>query len=129
VNVVISTYESEDSGISLQVDPTEGNIAFGAALFGWAFTLDKFARIYSEKFNIDKKVLVKKLWGDNYYDPEKKCFVTTEETEDGRKLPRAFVQFIMDPIIKLMKNIMENKIEAVFKMVTSLGIKLSEQEK
>jgi elongation factor 2 len=54
VNVVISTYEQEESGFTLQVDPTQGNVAFGAALFGWAFTLDKFARIYSEKFKIDK---------------------------------------------------------------------------
>lgn len=83
---MISTYEQEESGVTLQVDPTEGNVAFGAALFGWAFTLDKFARIYSEKFKIDKKILIKKLWGDNYYDPVKKRFVTSEVTEDGRKL-------------------------------------------
>jgi elongation factor 2 len=72
VNVVIGTYESEESGITLQVDPTEGNVAFGAAIFGWAFTLKKFARIYSKKFKIDQKLLMKKLWGDNYYDPAKK---------------------------------------------------------
>jgi elongation factor 2 len=47
-------------------------VAFGAALFGWAFTLSKFSRIYSKKFNISKDVLMKKLWGDNYYDPELK---------------------------------------------------------
>jgi elongation factor 2 len=44
-------------------------VAFGAALFGWAFTLEKFARIYADKFKCDPKILVKKLWGDNYYDP------------------------------------------------------------
>jgi len=50
VNVVIGTYESEEQ--SLQVDPTKGNVAFGAAIFGWAFTLKTFARIYAKKFNI-----------------------------------------------------------------------------
>ena len=69
VNVVISTYESKDMAETMQVDPTEGNIAFGAAKFGWAFTLSKFARMYAEKFKIDPKLLMKKLWGDNYYDP------------------------------------------------------------
>lgn len=107
VNVVISTYEQDDSGVTLQVDPTEGNVAFGAALFGWAFTLDKFAKIYSKKFKIDQKILAKKLWGDNYYDPTKRKFVTEDTTEDGRKLQRTFVEFIMDPIIRLMRNIME----------------------
>jgi elongation factor 2 len=54
------------------VDPTEGTVAFGSALFGWAFTLTKFARIYSERLKIDPAVLVKKFWGDNYYDPSLK---------------------------------------------------------
>jgi elongation factor 2 len=92
-------------------------------------TLDKFARIYSEKFKIDPKVLVKKFWGDNFYDPVKKKFVTEEVSEDGRTLKRAFVEFIMDPIISLMKNIMENKHELVFKKATALGIKMKESEK
>ena len=39
-NVIISTYEfSQDQG-SLQVDPTEGSVAFGSGYFGWAFTLN-----------------------------------------------------------------------------------------
>ena len=38
-NVIVSTYEFEDMNESQQVDPTLGTVAFGAALFGWAFTL------------------------------------------------------------------------------------------
>src|SRR5207248_2194970 len=38
-NVIISTYEVEDMGESQQVDPVKGTVAFGSALFGWAFTL------------------------------------------------------------------------------------------
>lgn len=52
-NVIISTYEVEDMGESQQVDPVRGTVAFGSALFGWAFTLTKFARIYAEKFKVD----------------------------------------------------------------------------
>ena len=50
-NVVISTYDSGDMPEEQTVDPTTGTVAFGSALFGWAFTLSKFARIYSKKFN------------------------------------------------------------------------------
>lgn len=84
--------------------------------------------MYEKKFGIDEKILAKKLWGDNFYDPLNKKFVTEEITEDGRKLQRAFVQFIMDPIIKLMKNIMEEKTDNVFKMCNALEITLSERE-
>lgn len=52
-NVTISTYESENMGESLLVDPTEGTVCFGSAYFGFAFSLNKFARIYSSKFKID----------------------------------------------------------------------------
>ena len=111
------------------VDPTEGSVAFGAALFGYAFTLTKFARIYSEKFKISRKLLMKKLWGDNYYDPSTKQWITSEIGADGKVLQRGFVQFIMDPIIRLVKNIMEGNKESVFKMTNSLGIAISNEEK
>jgi len=52
-NVIIATYECEDMGESQQVDPVRGTVAFGSALYGWAFTLSRFARTYAEKFKID----------------------------------------------------------------------------
>ena len=110
--------------------PTKGTVAFGAALFGWAFSLRTFARIYSKKFNCSEDVLMEKLWGDNYYDPSIKQWTTSETGQDGRKLERGFVEFIMNPIIKLVQATMdENKKEQVFKICDSLGIKLKAEEK
>jgi elongation factor 2 len=56
VNVIIATYEDEKSGMGeqLQIDPQLGTCAMGSALFGWAFTLTKFAIIYGKKFGIDR---------------------------------------------------------------------------
>ena len=76
-NVIISTYECDDMGSSQQVDPTEGTVAFGSALFGWAFTLNRFAKTYSDKFKVDKAILTKKFWGDNFYNPVTKQFQST----------------------------------------------------
>jgi len=70
-------------GDSQQVDPVKGTVAFGSALFGWAFTLTKFARIYSEKFKIDFDKMMKKLWGDNYYDQKAKKFKSEDNADDG----------------------------------------------
>ena len=77
-NVIISTYEFEDMGESQQVDPTIGTVAFGSALFGWAFTLTRFANTYSEKFKLDQAKLMKKFWGDNYFNPALKQFTTND---------------------------------------------------
>ena len=75
-NVIISTYEFEDMGEPNQVDPTNGTVAFGSALFGWAFTLTRFASTYSEKFKLDRARLMKKFWGDNYFNASTKKFQT-----------------------------------------------------
>jgi elongation factor 2 len=71
-NVVISTYQTEDMGETL-CDPSTGNVAFGSGKDQWAFTLCKFARIYSKKFGISYDKMMLKLWGDNFFDgPNKK---------------------------------------------------------
>jgi elongation factor 2 len=116
-NVIISTYECDDMGESQQVDPSKGTVAFGSALFGWAFTLTKFARTYSSKFKLDRSKLMEKFWGDNFFSPVEKKFVTEEMNANGDVLPRCFVQFIMKPIIMLVRNCMDGNMEAVFKMV------------
>jgi elongation factor 2 len=51
VNVIVATYE-EEGGQTLQVDPKLGTVAFGSALFGWAFTITVFAKTYTKKFGI-----------------------------------------------------------------------------
>lgn len=128
-NVIISTYEAEDMGDGQQVDPTKGTVAFGSALFGWAFTLTRFARIYSDKFKVDFEKMMVKLWGDNFYDAKGKKWKTEEIADDGTALKRCFVQFIMEPIIRLCRNIMDNNREAVYKMLTHLEINLKPEDK
>jgi elongation factor 2 len=129
VNVVISTYECDDMPESQQVDPTKGTVAFGSGYYGWAFTLTKFADLFAKKFKISRDVLMKKMWGNNYFDPQKKRWTTTGYTEDGKKLDRCFVKFIMDPINKLSKNINEEKLDQVWTMTEKLGIEMKQDEK
>jgi elongation factor 2 len=128
-NVIISTYEVEDMGEQQQVDPTKGTVAFGSALFGWAFTLTRFARIYSDKFKVDFDKMMNKLWGDNFYDAKGKKWKTDEIADDGSNLKRCFVQFIMEPIIRMCRNIMDNNKEAVWKMLGHLEINLRTEDK
>ena len=127
-NVVIETYRSEDMG-EILCDPSSGNVAFGSGKDQWAFTLCKFARLYSKKFGISYDKMMKKLWGDNYFDAPEKKWKIDGETEDGRSLRRAFAQFIMDPICKLCQQIIDGNVEQYTKMLTSLGLELTQDEK
>jgi len=125
-NVIISTYECDDMGETQQVDPTNGTVAFGSALFGWAFTLTHFARLYSDKFKVDFKKLMQKFWGDNYFSAKKKGFTT--ENDDG-SLQRCFVQFIMQPIINLIRACMNGELDKVWGMLDKLNIVLTTEQK
>lgn len=127
-NVVISTYQSEDMGDTL-CEPSTGNVAFGSGKDQWAFTLTRFARIYAKKFGISYDKMMKKLWGDNFFDAAGKKWRTDGETEDGKPLRRAFAQFIMDPVCKLCQSIMEGQKEQYEKMLKTLEIELSQEER
>jgi elongation factor 2 len=150
VNVIISTYETAQENEAaakegegeeekkmekhsigeLQVDPTKATVAFGSGLHGWAFTLTKFARIYSQKFKVDQDKMMEKLWGDNYFDAKAKKWKKHSQPDEGDvQLQRCFVQFIMDPVVKLANAIMNNQKERVWKMLKGLNIVIKEADK
>lgn len=130
-NVVISTYQSEDMG-DIMCDPSMGNVAFGSGKDQWAFTITKFARIYAKKFGIDTDKMMRKLWGDNFFDAPNKKWKTEDTNEEvGAKKPlrRAFAQFIMDPICTLCNAIMDGQKEKYEKMLVTLGVELTQDDK
>ena len=72
-------------------------MGFGSGLHGWAFTLKQFAEIYSEKFKIDPPKLMKRLWGDQFYNAKEKKW----NKVGGEGYVRGFCQFVLDPIYKV----------------------------
>jgi elongation factor 2 len=128
-NVIISTYECEDMGMDQQVTPKNGTVAFGSALFGWAFTCTKFAKVYGAKFGISVEKMQDKLWGDNFFDQKAKKWKNHEKADDGNTLKRAFVAFMMEPVIRLCKASMNGEMEKVDKMLKTLDITLKNDER
>jgi len=127
-NVIIATYKDELMG-ALEVYPEEGTVGFGAGLHGWGFTLDIFARVYAAKMGITKEKMIKKLWGENYWDGKAKKFTSNNVDADGKKNRRGFCQFIMDPIKQLIDAIMQEKKEAYTKMLERLNIQIPKDAK
>jgi len=128
VNVVISTYEDETLG-DVQVYPNNGTVAFGSGLHGWGFTLGKFADMYAAKFGVEKSKLMRKLWGNNFFDPKTKKWTKKGTNAAGKPLKRAFCQYVMDPINLLFKSIMNGEKAKYEKMIKSLQINLTSDEK
>lgn len=91
--------------------------------------LNEIARMYSKKLKVHKGLLVKKFWGDHYFDPESKKWLTTNQSASGKVLERAFCQYIMDPIIRLSRALNEGKEDVYTKMLEGVGVKLNNDEK
>jgi len=128
VNVIVATYNDEALG-DVQVYPEKGTVAFGSGLHSWAFTLWKFARMYATKFGVEEDKMMQRLWGDNFFDAKAKKWVKQNQGAEGERLKRAFTQFIWDPIHQMFDAVMNEKKEKYEKMLTSLNIKLSADER
>ncbi|KAJ5991458.1 hypothetical protein N7499_003875 [Penicillium canescens] len=127
VNVIISTYFEKALG-DVQVYAEKGTIAFGSGLHGWAFTVRQFAVKYAKKFGVDRKKMLERLWGDNYFNPKTKKWTTKGEHE-GKPLERAFNQFILDPIFKIFAAVNHNKRDEIFTLLEKLEVTLANDEK
>ena len=120
----MATYQDEALG-DVQVYPDKGTVAFSAGLHGWAFTLSRFARMYSKKFGIDADKMSQRLWGDNFFIKKEKKW-SKRESSGGT---RAFCEFIIKPIKKIIELAMSDKVDDLEKLLTSLGITLKPEDK
>merc|ERR1712038_2078705 len=128
-NVIVATYNDELMG-DQQVAPEKGTVAFGSGLHGWGFNVERFAKIYAAKMGVDKDKMMKRLWGDSFFNAKKKTWTNVQQPEGATDpLPRAFCQFIMTPINQLMNAIMNDDKAKYEKMMTTLGIVLKGDEK
>jgi len=127
VNVVVETYKDELLG-DVQVEPEDGTVGFGSGLQSWGFTITRFALMYSSKFGVKKEKLMKKLWGQNYFNPSTKKFTSKNRMKvkgkDDVFLERNYVLFILKPINKLIEAVMNDKKDVYTKMLKSLGVKI-----
>ncbi|KAJ8029675.1 Elongation factor 2 [Holothuria leucospilota] len=141
-NVIVATYCDDDGPMgNIQVNPTAGTVGFGSGLHGWAFTLKQFAEIYAEKFKIQPAELMKRLFGDQFYNAKERKW--NEVGGDG--YVRGFNQFVLDPIYKVSDRLLPSKIlhlllimfdaimnfkkEQTNKLLEKLNIKLSAEQR
>jgi len=124
-NMNVALAGAEKLGLKgFTIEPQLGNVVFGSAYYGWAFSIRQFAKLYASKMGIDEDKMMGRLWGDNFFNAKKKTW-TKVEVEGG---VRAFCQFILDPIIKL-HNLILAEDSAYEAMLTKLGITLKAEDK
>ncbi|GFR62025.1 elongation factor 2, partial [Elysia marginata] len=107
------------------VDPKNGTVGFGSGLHGWAFTLKDFAKMYVSKFQVEEAVLMKRLWGDQFYHAKNKKW--TKDGESGAV--RGFTNYILKPIYAIFEACMNKTKEEALGLIEKLGVKLTSEDK
>ena len=69
--------------------------------------------------------LAMRLWGDIYFNPQKRCF---QKTKSGPDSQRSFVQWILEPLYKIFSQTIGDVDTSLAKTVQELGIHLSKTE-
>lgn len=104
-NGLVSTLRSEGMSDSL-ARPDEGSVVFASGLHGWGFTLHTFAERLRKALGGEGEAaqITKRLWGDHFYDPDTKTWLTTSVCHTtGKKLRRGFCRFVLEPIYKIIR--------------------------
>ena len=81
-------------------NPVKGNVAFGSAYDGWAFTIQQFAAFYAEKLGCKPEPLTKALWGSYMYSAKSKRIMAIKRGEASKNQQPLFVSWILEPIWK-----------------------------
>lgn len=123
-NVIMSTYQDDELG-NVQVYPENGTVAFSAGLHGWAFTLNRFARMYAKKFGVPEEKMTSRLWGDSFFNRKEKKWT---KRDTGGSV-RAFCEFVIKPIKKIIDLAMSDKVAELEKLLASLDVKLTTEDK
>merc|ERR1712096_345250 len=126
INAIIATYNDEDGPMGdIQVSPDNGTVGFGSGLHGWAFSLKQFATMYASKFGIDVQKLMKRLWGDNCFNPKTNKWSKSMKDD----YIRGFCMFVLTPIYKVTQAIMNEDNEAIDKLVKKTGCTLRPEDR
>ncbi|KAF6820758.1 elongation factor Tu GTP binding domain-containing protein [Colletotrichum sojae] len=121
VNTVIEN-TIPGKGEAKRVSPENGNVLFACTDMGWCFTLQSFAKMYADTYGgINPEDFAKRLWGDVYYNPEKRNF--TRKPAEARS-NRSFVNFVLEPIYKIFTHTISDTPEELKEVLGGLGITL-----
>mmetsp|Transcript_17701 Transcript_17701/g.37892 ORF Transcript_17701/g.37892 Transcript_17701/m.37892 type:complete len:982 (+) Transcript_17701:99-3044(+) len=107
--------------------PLKGNVLFCSSLFRMMFTLDSYATLYRDIYEVqfDAEQFSQCLWGDIYFDQDTGGFSKTPTDSDQ---PRTFVQFVLEPIYKIFAHCLGEEKEDLESTLKEVGIYLHKRD-
>ncbi|KAF7236546.1 hypothetical protein EYD10_16704 [Varanus komodoensis] len=123
VNGLISMYSTDEN---LILSPLLGNVCFASSQYSICFTLGSFAKIYTDMYgDINYQEFAKRLWGDIYFNPKTRKFTKKAPTSSSQ---RSFVEFILEPLYKILAQVVGDVDTTLPRTLDELGIHLTKEE-
>uniref|UniRef100_A0A8B9SIE4 116 kDa U5 small nuclear ribonucleoprotein component n=1 Tax=Anas platyrhynchos TaxID=8839 RepID=A0A8B9SIE4_ANAPL len=123
VNGLISMYSTDEN---LVLSPLLGNVCFSSSQYSICFTLGSFAKIYADTYgDINYQEFAKRLWGDIYFNPKTRKFTKKAPTSSSQ---RSFVEFILEPLYKILAQVVGDVDTTLPRTLDELGIHLTKEE-
>uniref|UniRef100_A0A8D1BBB0 116 kDa U5 small nuclear ribonucleoprotein component n=2 Tax=Sus scrofa TaxID=9823 RepID=A0A8D1BBB0_PIG len=110
VNGLISMYSTDEN---LILSPLLGNVCFSSSQYSICFTLGSFAKIYADTFEFRKHP-----WGWRKFT--KKAPTSSSQ--------RSFVEFILEPLYKILAQVVGDVDTSLPRTLDELGIHLTKEE-
>eukprot|EP00727_Mastigamoeba_balamuthi_P012973 m51a1_g8299 putative 116 kda u5 small nuclear ribonucleoprotein component-like (1011) ;mRNA; r:34797-38622 len=134
-----------------RLSPDAGNVVFASSLHGWSFTLESFARLYTDRADVrapsalpvtadaqtqaaqasafSARELARRLWGDLYYHAGPRAFRRQPPPAGaGSGGARSFVEFVLEPLYKAYASVIGDESELAL-CVASLGVNMKRAER
>lgn len=107
----------------------EGNVVFSSSTDGWAFTIDKFVKLYASKLDMNRMALQKALWGEYYFDAKSKRVLSKKAAEREGLVKPILAQFVLDPIWSVYDaTVLSWNETKITKISTTTGAKISSRQ-
>lgn len=125
VNALLSVYSEGEE--DLLVSPLLGNVCFASSHYRFCFTLQSFAKLYTDTYGGGVKYteFAKRLWGDVYFNEKTRRFTKKPPLTTS---PRSFVEFILEPMYKLFSQVVGDVDSTLPSVLEGLGIYLTKTE-
>lgn len=93
----------DSSRKSYRASPTKPNVMFCSTKYRFLFNLETFREIYFQAIHelLPPQTSIKFLWGDVYFDKDKRRFLLDRSQSNALSLKRTFVEFVLEPVYKI----------------------------
>ena len=105
-----------------RMDPASGNVVFSSAKYGFCFSLESFAKKYTDFYGgVNYKEFAKRLWGNKYYCSTTRKFLNKP---DASAKKRTFVHFILEPVYKIFSHVLSCESKALAPILDELSVQI-----